>query len=132
MNLGGMVGHLRAFQEAADLSGGTRASGLQGYGVTRRLRGRPAARRRLQPDRPDLRLPVLQAALAVGVHADRADADETFVEGTDFDIMSYSGHGRRDRDAGRRSTSSSPTPNTSTSGCEAADFAAARSAARSR
>ena len=26
--------HLRAFQEAADLSGGTRASGLQGYGVT--------------------------------------------------------------------------------------------------
>jgi aminopeptidase Y len=34
VNLGGLVNHLRAFQEAADLSGGNRASGLQGYGAT--------------------------------------------------------------------------------------------------
>jgi Zn-dependent M28 family amino/carboxypeptidase len=122
VNLGGLVNHLRAFQEAADLSGGNRASGLQGYGATLSYVVGQLRAAGYNPQIQTFDFPFFKQ-LSPSVFAQTSAPAKEFVEGRDFDIMSYSGTGDATAELVPVDLKLT-TPNASTSGCEAADFPA--------
>ena len=116
--------HLKAFQQIANRHSGTRASGTPGYDasaayVADKLRAAGYSVT-LQP----FEFPFFQELVAP--EAQRLSPDpKTYVEGTDFMTMEYSGSG--DVSGALVPTKdviipAASTANTSTSGCEASDF----------
>jgi Zn-dependent M28 family amino/carboxypeptidase len=118
----GLRRHLEAFQEIANFNGGNRASGLSGYGATQSYV--------VSTLRAAGYYPVVQPfdflffrTLDDPEMEQTLPAPRTFVEGTDFEQMDYSGSG--DVTAAVRAIDINTTPpRASTSGCEAGDFAA--------
>ena len=118
----GVREHQAALQAIADANGGNRFSGFAGLQRLRRLRGRDARGRRLRPRGPGVRLPRVRGRRPVGAPADRAERRSPMSR------ASTSGRSPRPTPAtsprrSRPSTCSSASGNTSTSGCEASDFA---------
>lgn len=123
VTVAGVRQHQRALQAIADANGGTRLSGTPGYDasvqyVVRRAK-RAGYKVTLQPFDfllvGDASPPILQRITSPA---------QSFADGIDFMSMSYSGSG----DVTAPVTAvdlvvPSPSANTSTSGCEAADFA---------
>jgi Zn-dependent M28 family amino/carboxypeptidase len=126
VTLKGVMTHVNALQEIADENGGTRASGTPGYDasaayVARRLR-RAGYNVSIQP----FTFPFFDEVAPA--HFERVSPDpRVYVRDTDFSVMEYSGSG--DTTASIVPTNDivippGATANTSTSGCEAADFPA--------
>ncbi len=116
-----LVKHLEAFEAIADENGGTRASGTPGYQASvdyflPRLRdyGYEVT---VQTFDFDFFQETAPAELA------RISPDPTpFTGGTDFDVMTFSGAGNTTANVQAVDTTATPSA-TSTSGCEASDFA---------
>jgi Zn-dependent M28 family amino/carboxypeptidase len=115
----GVMDHLRAFDQIGRDNGGTRASGLPGYAASKdyvvgKLRAAGYAPTVQEFDFPFFRV------LAPSEFEQLAPTPTTYVEGTDFATMTYSGSG---------DVTASVTPvdlnlgGASTSGCEPGDFA---------
>ncbi|GGS96335.1 aminopeptidase [Planobispora rosea] len=120
----GVKRHLVKFQQIADANGGTRASGTSGYDasvayVADRLR-RAGYKVTLQ----EFEFPFFREITESSLQR-VAPSAKTYVRNTDFRTMTYSGSGNVTAavQAVDVMIPPSPTPNTSTSGCEASDFA---------
>jgi Zn-dependent M28 family amino/carboxypeptidase len=123
MKLAKLVKHLQALQDIADANGGNRASGTPGYDasvdyVAGKLRDK------------GFRVTIQEFPFAFFQEtADPALArvspsPKTYVETVDFFTMTYSGSGNVTANVQAVDTDATPNPQaTSTSGCEAADFA---------
>ncbi|GAA3442575.1 M28 family metallopeptidase [Planomonospora venezuelensis] len=116
--------HLLKFQQIADANGGTRASGTAGYDasvayVADRLRKAGYAVTLQEFEFPFFREITKSTLNRV------APSAKSYVRNTDFRVMTYSGSGSVTAavQAVDVMIPPSPTPNTSTSGCEASDFA---------
>lgn len=116
-----LVKHLEAFEAIADANGGTRASGTPGY---------QASVDYLVPRLRDWGYQVTVQTFdfdffqeTAPAELDRVSPDPmAFAEPDDFDVMTFSGSG--DTSANVQAVDTTATPSgTSTSGCEAADFA---------
>lgn len=116
-----LVKHLEEFEAIADANGGTRASGTPGY---------QASVDYLVPRLRDYGYEVTVQTFDFDFFQETAPAQlerispdpTTFTGGTDFDVMTFSGLG--DTTANVQAVDTTATPSaTSTSGCEAADFA---------
>ena len=76
VTVNGILQHERAFQQIANLNGGTRSSGTPGYQASLRLREVAPAAGGLPRDRAGVHVPVLPRARAGRARADGADADD--------------------------------------------------------
>jgi Zn-dependent M28 family amino/carboxypeptidase len=113
--------HLEAFQAIADANGGTRASGTPGYEASVSYVVPWLEDKGYEVSLQTFEFPYFQE-LAPGELARVTPDPQTFAEGVDFDVMTYSGSG--DVTANVQAVDTTATPSdTSTSGCEAADFA---------
>jgi Zn-dependent M28 family amino/carboxypeptidase len=120
VTLAAVLGHLTAFQAIASRNGGNRASGLPGYdrsadyvATLMRLAGYTVTRQPFQ----------FNFCEDTGSSfAQTAPAPATYVDQRDYDVMTCSGSGTA---SGRvvPVDLQLTTPNTSSSGCEATDFA---------
>lgn len=119
----GIREHLTAFQAIADANNGTRASGTPGYAASVDY-----VAGRLEASGYDVTVQpfdfTFNADATPAVLQRVAPAPATFVDGVDFVSMEYSGNGdvTGNLTAVDLTVPASPTPS-STSGCEAADFA---------
>ena len=122
--MNGVREHQAALQAIADANGGTRASGTAGYdalGRLRRANGWQAAGYAVT--RQPFEFPFFEQLPPVRVRAGRADPED-YVEAEDFFTMTYSGSGDVTGRCKAVDLVLPPTPApSSTSGCEAADFA---------
>ncbi|MFC4062663.1 M28 family metallopeptidase [Planomonospora corallina] len=116
--------HLERFQAIADANGGTRASGTPGYDasvayVANRLR-RAGYRVTLQ----EFEFPFFREITKTTMSR-VAPEPKTYTRMTDFRIMTYSGSGTVTAPVQAVDVTIPPseTPNSSSSGCEASDFA---------
>ncbi|WP_127502709.1 M28 family peptidase [Actinoplanes solisilvae] len=119
VTLAGVLRHLVAFQAIAKLSGGTRASGTPGYGRSADYVSTLMRAAGYKVTRQPFEFNFCQEEGSA--FAQNAPTPATYVDQTDYDVMDCSG-------SGTATGSVVPvdlqltTPNTSTSGCEAADF----------
>ena len=119
----GVIEHLEALQEVADDNGDTRASGTSGYEgsvdyVVERLRAAG-----YRPEVQEFTFPFFQQ-LGPTTFAEVSPTAQTFVEGTDYFLGEYSGSDDVSAPLQAVDLVLPPTPApSSTSGCEAADFA---------
>ena len=119
----GVTEHLEALQEVADDNGDTRASGTSGYEgsvdyVVERLRAAG-----YRPEVQEFTFPFFQQ-LGPTTFAEVSPNAQTFVEGTDYFLGEYSGSDDVSASLQAVDLVLPPTPApSSTSGCEAADFA---------
>jgi Zn-dependent M28 family amino/carboxypeptidase len=125
VRVGGMLEHMRAFQRIADANGGTRASGTPGYDasadyVARRLR---AAGLRVTRQTFDFRF---FEELSPAAMTRTAPTPRTYVAGTDFATMDFSGSAPDGVSAPVQAVDVVLPPaaeaNGNTSGCEPEDF----------
>jgi Zn-dependent M28 family amino/carboxypeptidase len=115
-----IVRHLEAFEAIADANGGMRASGTPGYDASVAYVVPWLEDKGYQVTLQTFEFPYYQE-LAPGQLGRVAPTAQTYVEGADFDVMTYSGSG--DVRANVQPVDTTATPNdTSTSGCEASDF----------
>ena len=121
VTVGGIMEHLQAFQAIADANDGTRAAGTPGYDasvdyVVQRLEAAG-----YDPVIQNFDFPYYEK-VGPSSFSRTAPTPATFVEGVDFDTISYSGSGTV---AGtvQAVDVNFANPSASTSGCEAADFA---------
>jgi Zn-dependent M28 family amino/carboxypeptidase len=123
----GILVHERRLQRIADANDGTRASGTSGYDasadyVAGKLRG-AGYRVKVQP----FTFPFFQELEPTTFSRTDVDPDKVYEDGTDFEIMEYSGSGDV-VDAPVTPTNdvviAPPAEPGSTSGCEASDFPA--------
>jgi Zn-dependent M28 family amino/carboxypeptidase len=117
----GVTAHLDEFQAIADANGGTRASGTPGYDASADYVAATAAAAGLTVTTQDFDFPFFQ--LDSAAFAQTAPTPTTYAIGTDFAVMALSGSGEV---TGRVVPVDLQLPPVggSTSGCEAADFAA--------
>ncbi len=121
VTLEGVREHQAAFQAAADAGGGTRASGTPGYDasaayVAERMN---AAGYNVIIDEFDFDFFQL---LGTPTFEQAAPVPTSYVDGTDFDVMTYSGSGTTGTVPFEGVDLSLGDPSLSTSGCEASDF----------
>jgi Zn-dependent M28 family amino/carboxypeptidase len=116
-----IVKHLEALQAIADANGGTRASGTPGYDASVAYVIPWLEEKGYQVSLQTFEFPYFQE-VAPGELARVSPAPQTFAEGIDFDVMTYSGSGDVSANVQPVDTTATPS-NTSTSGCEASDFA---------
>jgi len=117
----GVTAHLDEFQAIADANGGTRASGTPGYDASADYVAATAEAAGLTVTTQDFDFPFFQ--LDSAAFAQTAPTPTTYAIGTDFAVMALSGSGEV---TGRVVPVDLQLPPVggSTSGCEAADFAA--------
>ncbi|WP_214405118.1 M28 family peptidase [Pseudonocardia lacus] len=113
--------HLDALQGIADENGGTRASGTAGYDASADYVAEKAAAAGLTVTTQDFEFPFFQQNSAA--FAQTAPTPAEYADGTDFAVMALSGSGDVSGTAVAVDVQLPPTGG-STSGCEAADFAA--------
>ncbi|SEC61942.1 PA domain-containing protein [Amycolatopsis tolypomycina] len=123
VTVGGVRAHQQALQNAADANGGTRASGTPGYAASAAYVESQARAAGLKVTTQDFDFPFFQ--LNSETMEQVAPLFRLFAPGTDFSTMTYSGSGNvtafvRPVDL---MLPPGPVPSSSTSGCEAADFA---------
>jgi Zn-dependent M28 family amino/carboxypeptidase len=117
---GGVAKRLAALQGIADANGGTRASGTPGYAASVAYVVAEARKAGLTVATQDFTFPFFQENSAS--LAQIAPTPTTYVEGTDFATMTFSGAGDVTGTAVPVDLLLPPTGG-STSGCEATDFA---------
>jgi Zn-dependent M28 family amino/carboxypeptidase len=125
IQLAKIVDHLKAFQAIANANGGTRALGTPGYDASLRY-----VARQLRNAGYQVTLQPFIANLFVELEPpvfERVSPPKTYVEGTDFFTMEFSGSGDVTRPVVPIDIKDPNTPGSSTSGCEAGDFPAATS-----
>jgi Zn-dependent M28 family amino/carboxypeptidase len=119
----GILKHENALQDIADANGGTRASGTAGFEaskdyVVRKLQG-AGYDVTVQP----FTFPFFQEAAPPSFSV-TAPTAKTYVAGTDFATMEYSGSGDVTANLVPTNDIVIPSPGGTTSGCEASDFPA--------
>ena len=117
---GGMLAHLREFQNVADNSGGNRASGLQGFGGTTEYLVKTLRAAGYQPTVQTFGFAFFKQ-LEDSIFTRTGPTQRTYVENEDFATMSYSGTGDTTAQVTAVDINLTP-PRASTSGCEASDF----------
>jgi aminopeptidase Y len=117
----GIRKHLRAFQQIANANNGTRASGTPGYDASARYVEQQARAAGYVVTTQPFTFPYFQE-LAAPIFNQTAPTPTTYAPGTDFFTMEYSGSGNVTTNVQAVDTTATPT-DTSTSGCEAGDFA---------
>jgi Zn-dependent M28 family amino/carboxypeptidase len=122
VTLDGVKEHLAALQDIADANGGTRASGTAGYDASADYVAQRAEAAGLTVTTQEFDFPFFQEN-APAQFAQTAPTPTTYVPDTDFATMSLSGSGSVTGTAVAVDLLLPPTGG-STSGCEAADFAA--------
>jgi Zn-dependent M28 family amino/carboxypeptidase len=125
VRLSKLFDHLEELQEIADENGGTRASGTPGYQASVRYVLRQLRRERLNVTLQNFEFPFFQE-LAPAQLARTAPTPQTFVNPTDFAVMTYSGSGNVTNNVQPVDTTATPVAPTdpeADSGCEADDFA---------
>jgi Zn-dependent M28 family amino/carboxypeptidase len=120
VRVGAIMKHLQRFQEIADANGGNRASGTPGYEASVDYVVPWLVDKGYLVTVQEFEFPFFQE-LAPGELERVSPSPQTFVEGTDFDVMTYSGSGDITANVQPVDTTATPT-DTSTSGCEASDF----------
>lgn len=121
VTLDDIKGHLDALQGIADDNGGTRASGTAGYDASADYVAEKATAAGLTVTKQDFEFPFFEQNSAA--FAQTAPAAAEYVDGTDFAVMALSGSGDVSGTVVGVDLLLPPTGG-STSGCEAADFAA--------
>lgn len=116
-----IVKHLEALQAVADANGGTRASGTPGYGASVAYVADKLREKGFLVTIQNFEFPFFQE-LADPELEQVAPNAKTYAETVDFFTMTYSGSGDVTANVQPVDTTATAT-NTSTSGCEAADFA---------
>ncbi len=119
----GVREHQQALQRIADRNGGTRASGTPGYDASANYVARTARNAGLTVRRQNFEFPFFQ--LNASSFAQTAPTPTTYAVDTDYIPMTFSAAGTVTAavQAVDLVIPAGPTPNTSTSGCEATDFA---------
>jgi len=123
VTVGGIRAHQQALQNIATMSNGTRASGTPGYEASATYVTQRLERAGYRPQRQEFSFKTFEE-LAPSTFARVSPDPRTFADPDDFAIMGYAGSG----DVTGTVTPvdvvlpPGPTANTSTSGCEAADF----------
>ena len=116
-----IVKHLEALQAIADANGGTRASGTTGYGASVDYIAGKLREKGFLVTVQDFQFPFFQELAPPKLERVSPTA-KAYVETVDFFTMTYSGSG--DTTANVQPVDTTATPSeTSTSGCEASDFA---------
>ncbi|WP_219414736.1 M20/M25/M40 family metallo-hydrolase [Pseudonocardia nigra] len=122
VTLEGVREHLEAFQGIADAHGDTRASGTPGYDASADYVAEQAAAAGLEVSRQEFEFPFFQ--LNGSTFAQTAPTESTYAEGTDYAPMTFTAPGDVTGVVQAVDLTLPPgEPNSSTSGCEAADFA---------
>ncbi|MCO1656591.1 M28 family peptidase [Pseudonocardia humida] len=121
VSLDAVKGHLDALQGIADDNGGTRASGTAGYDASADYVAEKAAAAGLTVTTQDFEFPFFEQNSAAFSQTAPTPAD--YADGTDFAVMALSGSGEVSGTAVPVDVLL-PSAGGSTSGCEAADFAA--------
>jgi len=116
----GALGHLRQFQRIADANGDNRASGSPGYDRSADYVARKLQRAGYRVTRQSFQFPYFEE-LNPSTFAQVSPAATTYVNGTDFATLSFSGDGAAQGTVTAVDVNLAP-PRASTSGCEAADF----------
>jgi Zn-dependent M28 family amino/carboxypeptidase len=125
VTVGGVRAHQQALQNIATLNGGTRASGTPGFDASATYVIRRLRRAGYRPQRQTFSFKSFDE-LETTVFERVSPDPRTYVQPDDFALMGYSGSG----DVTAAATPvdvqlpPGPAPSSSTSGCEAADFAA--------
>ncbi|GAA0266075.1 M28 family peptidase [Cryptosporangium japonicum] len=117
----GVFGHLRQLEKIADANGGTRASGTPGYDRSADYVARKLQHAGYRVSRQSFEFPYFQE-LSPSKFSQVGPAPKTFVNGTDFATLSFSGKGTAQGTVTAVDVNLTP-PRASTSGCEATDFA---------
>ena len=132
VTVGGILAHERAFQRIANQNGGNRASGLPGYDASADYVKRRLSAAGYEVSEQVFTFPFFQElapsafSQATPTAKDYAPLDPSTSPATgDFSIMEYSGSGDVTAPVVPVDVlvPPGPTPSSSTSGCEAADFA---------
>ncbi|MET8996252.1 M28 family metallopeptidase [Amycolatopsis sp. NPDC004169] len=122
VTVGGVRAHQQALQGAADANGGTRASGTPGFTASAAYVEGQARAAGLKVTTQDFDFPFFQ--LDSETMEQVAPLFRLFAPGTDFSTMTYSGSGNVTAATQAVDLVVPPAPvPSSTSGCEAADFA---------
>ena len=121
----GIMAHERAFQKIANSNGGTRVSGTPGYDASAAYVEGKLRAAGFEVERQAFDYPFFQE-LTDTTFSRTAPSDRTYVKGTDFNLMGYSGSGNL-VDAHVVPTKDivippGETANSSTSGCQVDDF----------
>ena len=119
--------HQAAFQEIADANGGNRFSGFLGYDASVDYVVDQLTRAGVRADHAGVRLPRVRGGRTVGARSRWRPSAVTYVEDVDFGVIAQSDPG----DVTAAVTAVDlhlGLGNTSTSGCEAADWPASRPA----
>ena len=121
----GIMEHERAFQDIADANGGTRVSGTPGYDASAAYVEGKLRAAGFEVERQAFDYPFFQE-LTPTTFSQTAPSPKLYEEGTDFNLMGYSGSGNL-VDAQVVPTNDIQIPpgstaNSSNSGCEATDF----------
>ena len=119
VTLQGTLRHLNAFQEFADDNGGTRASGSPGFTASADYVAGQLQEAGYIVTRQPFDFPFFEEIDSS--FAQIAPVPTTYVDGTDYDLMEYSGAGVAQADVVPVDINLTP-PRASTSGCEATDF----------
>ena len=119
----GVLEHQKAFQAIADANGDTRASGTPGYDASADYVQQRLEASGYTVSRQEFRFPFFE--LFDSAFSQVSPDPATYAAGTDYAVMTYSANG--DVTAVAEFVDvvipPGPTPNSNTSGCEAADFA---------
>jgi Zn-dependent M28 family amino/carboxypeptidase len=121
----GIMEHENAFQNIADLNGGTRVSGTPGYNASADYVAGKLGAAGYEVKRQEFDYPFFQELTDTTFSRTAPPPEKSYVSGTDFNLMGYSGSGDL-VDVQVVPTNDiiippDPTPS-SNSGCEAADF----------
>jgi len=122
VTVGGIRAHQQALQNIATMNNGTRASGTPGYEASLAYVTRRLERAGYRPQRQEFTFKTFEELAPTTF--ERVSPDPRPYADTDFAIMSYSGSGDVTAALTPVDLVLPPgAPNSSTSGCEAADFA---------
>jgi Zn-dependent M28 family amino/carboxypeptidase len=130
VTVGGIMEHERAFQDIANSNGGTRVSGTPGYNASAAYVAGKLGDAGYEVKRQEFDYPFFQERTDTTFSRTVPPPEESYVRGEDFNLMGYSGSGNLvdaqvvpiDIQISPDAPPNTLPPNTSTSGCEAADF----------
>jgi Zn-dependent M28 family amino/carboxypeptidase len=125
VTVGGIMAHEREFQRIADRNGGTRVASSPGYDESAAYVARKLRKAGYSVSTPSFQFPFFEET-GTQEFERLAPSARTYVLGTDFDVMEYSGSGEVTGQIVPTSDVLIPPPSSpgSTSGCEASDFPA--------
>ena len=123
VTVGGIRAHQQALQNIATMNNGTRASGTPGYEASAAYVTRRLERAGYRPQRQEFSFKTFEE-LAPATFARVSPDPRTYADEADFAIMGYAGSGDVSAPVTPVDVVLPPgaTANTSTSGCESADF----------